>query len=275
MEPRMNRPYQQAFSSRDQFVEFVHNHPQSLDSNYLRQIVQRITERGILQTRRFGSQPVTVIGTNYREGIQSMGMPARCFALLDLLDEHTGRNPDAQILCLEGLTTFASVMRSLYPRAICSEYAPTPEEQRRIAPVPHVDVHSIQFGSGTFDAVVSGDIFEHVPFLDKALSECRRILRTGGQLIATFPFAAGLEDLIQRAVLVNGEVKHLIEPPEYHGNPVRPDEGALVFQVPAWDILKQCGSAGFSNAQMLYISDAERGFIQAELDGLFVLRAVA
>jgi hypothetical protein len=271
----MDRPYQLSFSSRDQFVEFFRNNPKSRDPNHLHEIVRGIAERGTLQTRRFGAQPVTVIGTNYREGIQAMGMPARCFALLDVLDEHTGRNPDAQILCLEGLTAFAAVIRTLYPLAICSEYAPTPEEQERIAPVPHVDVHAIQFTSGIFDAVVSGDIFEHVPFLENALSECRRILRSTGQLIATFPFAAGSEELIQRAVLVNGEVKHLIGPPEYHGNPVRPDEGALVFQVPAWDILKKCRAAGFTSAEMLYVSDAERGIMQSELDGLFVLRAIA
>lgn len=271
----MNVPFQHAFSSREQFAEFFRSNPKSRDPKHLQEIVKRIAERGTLETRRFGSQPVVVIGENYREGIQAMGMPARCFALLDLLDEHTTRNPNAEILCLEGLTAFASVIRSLYPRAICSEYAPTQEEQRRIAPVPHVDVHAIQFITGTFDAVVSGDIFEHVPFLDKALAECRRILRPDGQLIATFPFAAGSETLIQRAVLEDGVVKHLIEPPEYHGNPVRPDEGALVFQVPAWDILDQCRNAGFGSAQMLYIADAERGIMQAELDGLFVLRAIA
>ncbi|RYD86002.1 MAG: class I SAM-dependent methyltransferase [Verrucomicrobiaceae bacterium] len=271
----MSSAYQQAFSSRDQFLDFIQGHPQSRDPAHVHQIVKGISERGTLQTRRFGSQPVVVIGTNYREGIQSMGMPTRCFAMLDLLDEHTGGNPDARILCLEGLTAFAAIMRSLYPRSECSEYAPTEEEQRRIAPVPHVDVHAIQFGSGSFDAVVSGDVFEHVPFLDKALSECRRILRPEGQLIATFPFAAGLENIIQRAVLMNGEVRHLIEPPEYHGNPVRPEEGALVFQVPAWDILAQCRAAGFKTAQMLYIADPERGIMQTELDGLFVLRAVA
>lgn len=271
----MNRPYQQAFSSREQFLNFVQSNPRTRDLTYLHEIASSILARGTLQTRRFGPQPVTVIGTNYREGILSMGMPARCFALLDLLDEHTDRNPNARILCLEGLTAFASIMRSLYPNAICSEYAPTPEEQRRIAPVPHVDVHAIQFDTGTFDAVISGDIFEHVPFLEKALSECRRILRPGGQLIATFPFAAGSEHLIQRAVLVDGAVKHLIEPPEYHGNPVRPDEGALVFQVPGWDVLSQSRVAGFSSAQMLYVSDAERGIMQSDRDGLFVLRAVA
>lgn len=271
----MNRPYQHAFSRREQFIDFIQRHPQSRDPAYLSEMVRGISERGVLRTRRFGAQPVTVIGSNYREGIQAMGMPARCFALLDLLDEHTGSNPNAHVLCLEGLTAFASQMRLLYPQAICSEYAPTQEEQLRISPVPHVDVHDTQFASGSFDAIISSEIFEHVPYLNKALSECRRILRPEGQLIATFPFAAGSERLIQRAVLENGEVKHLIQPPEYHGNPVRPEEGALVFQVPAWDILDQCQNAGFSSAQMLYISDAERGIMQTELDGLFVLRAVA
>jgi len=35
--------------------------------------------------------------------------------------------------------------------------------------------------------------------------------------------------------------------PEYHGDPMSPD-GALVFEIPGWDILGRARAAGFSHA---------------------------
>lgn len=265
------------FGSAEQFLQFLQNNPKTLDPAHVASIAAGIAARGSIQTRRFGPQPVQVLDANYRESIQSMGMPTRCLALLDLLDEHLSYDPAARVLCLEGLTSFARVIRSLYPNAVCSEYAPSREEQERIAPIPHVDIHDMQFPDDSFDAIICAEVLEHVPFLTKALTECLRVLKPGGQLLATFPFAAGQDDTIVRAVLDDfGNVKHLIEPPEYHGNPIRPGEGALVFQVPGWDILKQCKDrAGFDVAEMLYIIDPDRGIMQSEMDGLFVLRAIA
>jgi SAM-dependent methyltransferase len=270
-----NGSYQRSFSSLHDFAEFMRSNPRSHDVEYLAALVEKIRNRGTIVTRRFGWKHVTIIGNNYREGILADGVPGRSFAMLDLLDEHTRRDSGANVLCLEGLTSFAGIIRSLYPRAVCSEFAPTEEEQKKIAPIPHVDVHDMQFAEATFDAVLSGDVFEHVPFLNVALRDCRRVLRPDGQLIATFPFAGGYESTIQRAVLENGSISHLLHPPEYHGNPVRPTEGALVFQIPGWDIIAKCKDSGFKSAEMLYISDPDRGILQADFDGLFVLRAIA
>lgn len=271
----INGAFQRSFTSLPEFAEFLRDNPGSYDPERLRALVAKISRRGTVYTRRFGWRNVTVVGVNYREGILAEGVPGRSFAMLDLLDEHTRRDAGSSILCLEGLTPFASVVRSLYPRAVCSEFAPTEAEQRKIAPIPHVDVHAMQFAEAEFDAILSGDVFEHVPFLNLALRECRRVLRSDGQLIATFPFAGGSESTIRRAVLENGGVRHLLHPPEFHGNPVRPEEGALVFQVPGWDVIGHCRAAGFKSAEMLYISDPDRGILQADFDGLFLLRAIA
>lgn len=268
-------PMEVALQNLEEFVTFVLSRPQSLNFAHVTAMASSIKDRGYIDTRRFGRVPVDVLNANYRESIVAMGMLGRGFALLDLLDEAVAPIPSARILSLEGLTIFADVLNRLYPNAICSEYAPDAETQARIAPVPHVDAQNMQFDDAVFDAVVSADIFEHLPNLAAAIAECRRVLRPGGVLISTFPFAAAQIDTVYKAKIEGGELRHLVEPPEYHGDPVQPDKGVLVFQIPGWDILDLCRSNGFSRAEMIYTSDINRGFIAADMDGLFMLRATA
>jgi len=46
---------------------------------------------------------------------------------------------------------------------------------------------ALPFGDGTFDAILSFDVFEHVQDLSETLRECRRVLRPGGRLLLVFP----------------------------------------------------------------------------------------
>jgi SAM-dependent methyltransferase len=45
------------------------------------------------------------------------------------------------------------------------------------------------FDDNSFDVVYANQVFEHVRFLDKMLSECARVLRPGGILLTNFPLA--------------------------------------------------------------------------------------
>ncbi|MFN8557634.1 MAG: class I SAM-dependent methyltransferase [Dehalococcoidia bacterium] len=46
---------------------------------------------------------------------------------------------------------------------------------------------SLPFANGTFDAVLSFDVFEHVRDVRTTLAECARVLRPGGRLFVVFP----------------------------------------------------------------------------------------
>jgi SAM-dependent methyltransferase len=46
---------------------------------------------------------------------------------------------------------------------------------------------TLQFPAETFDLVISNQVFEHVPNLDKSLKEICRVLKTDGVLYALFP----------------------------------------------------------------------------------------
>ncbi|MEO6932559.1 MAG: class I SAM-dependent methyltransferase [Chitinophagaceae bacterium] len=46
---------------------------------------------------------------------------------------------------------------------------------------------SLPFADGSFDSIVTFDVFEHVQELEKVLAECYRVLKPGGQLVSIFP----------------------------------------------------------------------------------------
>lgn len=264
--------FESRMQSLNAFRAMLGERPETLNSDHVHASAALVRERGTVNLSRYGEVPVAFFGTNYREDIRAFDAPMRAFALLDLADEATGMNPDADVLCLEGLTPFARMLKELYPKAICSEYAPDPEVQAQIAPIPHVDAMNMPFDDASMDAVLSADVLEHVPDLDKVLSETARVLRPGGAMIATFPFACGQDVPIRRAVLEEGEIKHLMEP-EYHGDPVRPGEGVLVFEIPGWDIVPRTKAAGFARAEMVFVADTDRGYMGNNMDGLFILYA--
>jgi SAM-dependent methyltransferase len=89
------------------------------------------------------------------------------------------------------------------------------------------DITALSFDSASFDLIVSAEVLEHVPALDKALSESARVLKPGGAHLFTVP--PGLRTR-KRAEVVGGEIRH-IEAPEYHQDPMSP-HGILAF----WDI---------------------------------------
>jgi GT2 family glycosyltransferase/2-polyprenyl-3-methyl-5-hydroxy-6-metoxy-1,4-benzoquinol methylase/glycosyltransferase involved in cell wall biosynthesis/uncharacterized coiled-coil protein SlyX len=125
--------------------------------------------------------------------------------------------------------------------------------------IRHEDVENLSFADDTLDLVVSNDVFEHVPHPARAFSECVRVLKAGGVLLATTPFHSDNDLSIIRAKLINGQLEHLL-PPAYHGNPVSAD-GSLVFTDFGWDVLKEMQVAGFSDVSIEVYASVEFGHL--------------
>lgn len=89
------------------------------------------------------------------------------------------------------------------------------------------DIMSLTFHNEAFDLIVSSDVLEHVPVLEKAFSETARVLRPGGCHLFTVPPRAKTK---KRAEIIDGKLQH-IESPEYHLDPLSP-QGILAF----WDV---------------------------------------
>ncbi len=116
----------------------------------------------------------------------------------------------------------------------------------RMGGIRHEDATQLSFASGSLDLIVSNDVFEHVPDPYRAFTECARVLRSGGVLLATFPFHNRLENSIKRARQGSRGAVYQ-RPPVFHGNPIS-SSGALVFTDFGWDVIHSFQAAGFSRA---------------------------
>ena len=129
----------------------------------------------------------------------------------------------------------------------------------RMGGIRHEDVTDLSFSDESLDMIVSNDVFEHVPDPIKAFSECSRVLKSGGLMLATIPFHYDNNESISRAKMVDGRLEHLL-PPMYHGNPVSAD-GSLVFTDFGWDLLEDIVSVGFSDVSVEFYASEVHGHL--------------
>lgn len=106
---------------------------------------------------------------------------------------------------------------------------------------PEEDVQALTWPDGSYDLVLTSETLEHVPDLNGALREIRRVLRPGGRHVFTVPVDTRLETTRSRAALA----------PQHHGRGGGPF--ALVTRkadlLAHWDIGRDMprllGEAGF------------------------------
>jgi SAM-dependent methyltransferase len=82
------------------------------------------------------------------------------------LSERIGRELDAEVVMVDSSPRMVELARSRGVDALVG------------------DVQELPFGDGEFDCCVAAWMLYHVPDLDRGLSELRRVLRSGGRLVA-------------------------------------------------------------------------------------------
>lgn len=217
------------------------------------------------------------IGTNLREGILYRGLNSRMRAVWSemLRIQAAAGIPDQnlRVFAPEALTDFALRLRGKYRFFLGSEYMPSPAERDAFFPVQHEDLQNLTFPDGSFHVIVCNEVFEHVPDIDASLGEINRVLKPGGALVGTFPFAFhDQESLIRARLRPDGSIEHLTAP-EYHGNPVAPESGALVFEIPGWNILDRAKRSGFKRARMVLVGSHRSGVLSQEINGVMIMVA--
>jgi SAM-dependent methyltransferase len=252
----------------------------------VRQALRLMALHGIvdpLSGARVPAADLGVEGTNYRESFHHKGCLARHRAVLLVLQEliASGQLPplsQLQLYCPEFVTPFAEVLRQHIPHTIGSEYLPDPADPRRQT-IPHQDLCNLTLGDAEVDLVVCNEMFEHLHDLPAALGEIARVLRPGGRLVATFPFAYNRADTIVKARHRPGATPgvaaeaELLGQADFHGNPMDPQQGSLVYQIPGWDLLDQARSAGLSDPTIHWIAAPSYGVVGQEIPAVLVLVA--
>ena len=222
-------------------------------------------------------EALLIQGPNWRESLVGNGLLSRNRAALLVLEQLYGslealRRQDVYLV--EALTGFALWLRRQLgeERLTCSEYLE--EAEGSFGDIPHQDLCALTFASGTFDLVLCNELFEHVQYLDRAFAEVCRVLRPGGRLVGTCPLAFGQRESIVKAVAdpQTGETQLLGEM-EFHGDPIRPEHGAMVYRIPGWEMVEQLQEAGFSSARMHHVASWKHGVLGSDLPGVLVIEA--
>lgn len=100
------------------------------------------------------------------------------------------------------------------------------------------DITNLSYEDNSFDLVVHSEVLEHVYDVDRALSECGRILKPNGVCVFTIPVIMRRKT-IKRAEVdrETGEIKYLLKP-SYHGSG---EKNNLVFWEFGGDFIKNRG----------------------------------
>ena len=270
------------FSSFETFTRATYQH-WALE---LQRALRLIALNGIIDPISGSRIPATALkvdGHNFRETLEHDGLVARQRAVLLCLQEllADGLLPpqdQLEIYCPEAVTPFAQCLRTHFPHALCSEFLPDPSDPMRDL-VPHQDLCALTLAEASVDLVLCNELFEHLYDLPSALSEIHRILRPGGWLISTCPLAYDRYESIIKARHRDGATPglaaeaELLTEPEFHGDPVAPEQGSLVYQIPGWELLDQARAAGLTDVHFRWLAAPSYGVVGQEIPAVIVMIA--
>ena len=104
--------------------------------------------------------------------------------------------------------------------------------------IQHQDLQNTSFEDAFFDIVLTAEVFEHIPDALRAEREVIRILKKGGIYCFTVPFAPlSPEDIVLADLDEQGQIRYY-QAPQYHGDPVRPEQGILVYRIFSYNGMK-------------------------------------
>lgn len=110
--------------------------------------------------------------------------------------------------------------------------------------LPSEDLMDLSYADASFDLVITSDTLEHVPDIDRALAEIRRVLKPGAAHVFTVPVVADRPSRQRARLDADGRVVHLL-PPSHHGTAQTDQNDFLVFHELGSDFEDRCTSAGF------------------------------
>lgn len=145
----------------------------------------------------------------------------------------------AEINEIEGLHTVIQRLRHVFS----SDYRADAQPGSTVDAVRCEDLTRLTYPDESFDLVLTSESLEHVPDLDAALREIRRVLAPGGWHIFTVPLLPGVPKTFARAIVhADGRREDLATPISHPGG----DWGYPVFTEFGADLPQILRAAGFA-----------------------------
>ena len=128
------------------------------------------------------------------------------------------------------------------PRLSASDFLDNEAPGRIVGGDRHEDLSRLTYADESFDLVLTSETLEHVPDLDAALAEIRRVLVPGGFHLFTVPLLPGVPRTYARMSLASdGSLVHHAPPISHPGG----DWGYPVFTEFGADLPELLDRAGF------------------------------
>jgi len=204
---------------------------------------------------------------NWREQLQCPGcnLNNRMRASIQIFEQIVKAKKDHSIYILEQISPLFIWLSNNYNNVYGSEYLGNQVSfgNTTLGSIRNENVTRLTFKNRSFDFILSFDVFEHVPDYLKAIRECLRCLKPGGQLLLSVPFASNSQSNIVRAKINSqGELKFLF-PPEYHGDPLN-QQGSLCFHHFGWELLDELKNEGFANVSSYFYWSKVLGYLGSD-----------
>lgn len=204
---------------------------------------------------------------NWREHLACVqcGFTNRIRASMHMFYHRVRPSSNAEIYITEQATPLYRWLKKRHPNLVGSEYFgnEVPFGSRKNG-IRNEDLTALTFADNSFDHILSFDVLEHVNDDMAALTEVHRCLRPGGTFLFTAPFAKNRpEKLIRAQMHPDGSIEHIL-PPEYHGNPIDPENGSLCFRYFAWDLIEDMKKVGFKNPRALNYWSRDYAYLGGE-----------
>ncbi|BBK29764.1 methyltransferase family protein [Stella humosa] len=153
---------------------------------------------------------------------------------------------------------FSRWLRWRYPGMIRSHFWPAQPPGATVRGFRNEDLAALTFADASIDVHVTQDVLEHVFDLEQVCREIHRTLKPGGMHLFTTPLVNRDQPTVRRAMMEGGVVRHLVEPPAFHGNPISRD-GSLVTYDFGFDIVERIAAAAPLRSRIWTFDDPAHG----------------
>jgi hypothetical protein len=201
-----------------------------------------------------GPDPLPGEWKNLLEGMLcSCGLNGRMRLCLQVIEEETLGSDVRSAAILERITPLFPHVAKRLPGIIGCEFVGPEHAGGSIhningTAVRHENFMALSFADSSLDLLLHFDVLEHVPDAKVALQNAFRVLKRGGKTVFSCPFYHNLPHNLVRAVMADGEIRHLL-PACYHGNPMS-GQGSLVYVDPTWDIMHMMKEIGLADVRI-------------------------